>query len=239
MAATYRPAVPQMVLYVIAKGGRYLIGGCLGLSILWIAFCIGSNSAIVDAETEREKWEVGPVVTFAIVLLLQFLFVLPLKITLQRSASGSRPMWLSIIAGAGAMGVITIGLLATLWELFVRRGRLEWDGQVFILLMAATWMIWGVVFYYTWRAQQQRHQNLFRITRYLLGGTLLDGLIAWPTYAYVHDPDHCECARGSYVGLIIAFIALFYVFGPGVILLCVYRLERWKSIMDSSARSTP
>ena len=124
--------------------------------------------------------------------------------------------------GAGFCGMLlTFGLVAALMEIpdlwkdvatrddFIRPGVYFW--------LIALWIVWALVFYRYGRGKS-------RILRALISGTIVELLVAAPVHAACYKRDDCYCARGSYTALVFGGTALFWVFGPGILLL--YQRER-------------
>ena len=60
----------------------------------------------------------------------------------------------------------------------------------------------------------------------MLAGTFAELLVVSPVLAFVDDPDHCFCARGSFFGLCIGVAAMLWIFGPGIVLLFIQERQR-------------
>lgn len=166
-----------------------------------------------------------------VLLVFQWFFLRPArgwKINLKTDAW---PMKTAIIAASFMAMLLTAGLIASIMELFGwwteitdPRGGLEHWWHIWIPMLIV-WAVWGVLFYLYWR-KGSRFVQLQRMTRALIGGSILELLVAAPVHAFAEDPDNCYCARGSYTGLVFGFTVLIWCFGPGLVLLFLRERDR-------------
>ena len=92
--------------------------------------------------------------------------------------------------------------------------------------LAASWALWTVIFLVYWR-RGNRADQLGGMLRGLMGGSILELLIATPVHVLAARPeDKCYCERGSYTGLVLGGTVLLWTFGPGLVLLFLREKER-------------
>ncbi len=172
-------------------------------------------------------------------LLTQWFFLCPRgNRRLYVSATG-RPMGLSLGIAALMAALLSVALLATVlqitgtWKSFADHWRWEWTDSFVengyplppLLALLAAWAIWIVVFFIYFR--QRDHFNWAgKILRGLIGGSILELLIAGPAQALSSEQKDCYCARGSYTGLVLGGTVLFWCFGPGIALLFIRERQR-------------
>ncbi len=61
--------------------------------------------------------------------------------------------------------------------------------------MAAVWAIWAWLFFRYFRSASDGYTAFTRVFRGLVGGTVLELLVAGPVHALHTDHDQCYCAR--------------------------------------------
>lgn len=174
----------------------------------------------------------------SLVLLSQWLFLLPRGRLSLRVGTQRRSRMQAAIGGAFIGMLLTAGLAATIMELSnvwdnwlgaekTIRG-VTWRGVYgFWIAMALAWAIWAAIFYSYYR-DADHHTAVARMTRVLLRGTVLELLISVPTYVRaLPAQEDCRCGKGSYTGLAFGCTAVFWLFGPGVYLLFLRERRRW------------
>lgn len=167
-----------------------------------------------------------------LVLLTQYLFLLPRgSWRLKLSASG-RPMFLAALGAGFAAMMLTIGLIATLmtfggWW----RDHIANDANFapVWIAMAIVWVAWTIGLLLYWRGMD-RPTAIARTLRWLIGGTILETLVAGPVHVWITREADCYCARGSYTGLVFGLTIAVWVFGPGVFLLFMREHQRRKEL---------
>ena len=97
--------------------------------------------------------------------------------------------------------------------------------------MVISWLLWAVVFGIYWR-RGNRADQLGRMLRGLMGGSILELLVATPVHVLVGSKDHCYCERGSYTGLVLGGTVLLWTFGPGLVLLFLREKERRSPLLS-------
>jgi hypothetical protein len=206
------PLMPREV-----KIGKVVVFGLLGVPGI-----AGSSSA---------KYLASLAVYMGLFLLTQWLLLAPRGTWRIRLGDEARPLWRSALAGGFVAMLLSIGLLASLqelrgrWQSFDERGY----GAGWLLAMGGVWLGWAVVFALYYRSLDRRLM-VSRMLRLLIGGTILELLVAAPVYALAKADDRlsseCYCARGSYTGLVLGLTAAIWLFGPGLLLLFLREKKR-------------
>ncbi len=106
------------------------------------------------------------------------------------------------------------------------------DFRALWIIMAAVWAIWAWLVYRYFHSHSDGYTAFSRVFRGLVGGTILELLVAGPVHALHTDPDQCYCARGSYTGLVFGLTAAVWLFGPGVFLLFLRENRRRGILLD-------
>lgn len=152
-------------------------------------------------------------------LLGQWFFLRPRAGWVPELVREGRPMLGAVLAAAFVVALISCGFVLTLVGLFVKEidGKSAWPLE---LAMAVVWALWAAVFLRYWRGGD-RHDQLQRMTRRILAGSVLELLIAVPADAWAAKKNDCYCARGTYWGIVLGGAGLLWAFGPGVALLLV------------------
>lgn len=207
------PLMPREV-----KIGKVVVFGLMGVPGIAV-----SSSA---------KYLASLVVYVGLFLLTQWLLLAPRGTWRIRLGDDARPLWRSALAGGMVAMLLSIGLVASIQEL---RGR--WKGfdvkggygAGWLLTMGGIWLGWAVVFALYYRSLDRR-LIVSRMLRLLIGGTILELLVAAPVHALAKPDDRlsseCYCARGSYTGLVFGLTAALWLFGPGLLLLFLREKKR-------------
>jgi hypothetical protein len=214
--------------YQYAYAARWILL-VLGVICLTVAVLM----YLSEVSTSSAEDAVVPLLILAAFFFTQWLFLLPRRGWTIRLSQHKRPMKTSIALGAIIMAFLSFGVFMTLWELLVERGGFEMHGGVCVAVIAGMWLMWTIAFYLRWRKRAvSRYSALSSMMRWMLSGTIAELLIAAPVNAFVHDPDDCECARGSFYGLCLGILAMLWIFGPGIVLL--FLQERQRRLSSSS-----
>jgi hypothetical protein len=179
---------------------------------------------------------------FGVFLLTQWFFLGPRgSFRLQLNHVG-RPLRLSVIIAALMAALLTIGLLALvaelcgIWQTVALADRPEHPRYWPVLLaLALAWGLWAVVFFIYWR-RGDRATQLSRMLRGLMGGSILELLIAAPVHVLILRANtkdkSCYCEAGSYTTLVLGSTVLLWTFGPGLILLFLREKARRQPLLS-------
>lgn len=159
-----------------------------------------------------------------VILLAQGFFLAPARNWTLHLSLKRRSMKGAIVTGAAAAALLSAGFVAALLEIpdwWHGLGSLDWGEYWPWYVLAGLWAFWAVVIYRYChnRRDSDRYSLLSAITTRLVAATILEMLTAAPVQAFVKDRHNCECGRGSFMGLICGIPVMFWVFGPGIILL--------------------
>jgi hypothetical protein len=194
----------------------------------------------IDLEAERQIYWLRALAYLFLFLLTQWLFLTPRgSWRIKVSTTGPLPRRAALAAGFVGM-LLATGFIATFMEIpdwWIRSttehglDSRQHFGAIWIL-MGAMWAFWSVVFYLYLRGND-RYSSLARIFRWLLAGTVLELIIAWPAHAIIlHERgDKCYCERGTWTGVAFGCTAAFWLFGPGAALLMMREVRRREQLI--------
>jgi hypothetical protein len=201
------------------------------------------NGGLTQEQTQTQyiPRAAGYLVVF---LLTQWLFLSPRGSWRIGLGAGEPPPKRALVA-AGFIGMLlSIGMLATLMEipdwwvaLTTEKGikSTQHYGVIWVVMLAV-WGFWSVVFY-SYGRSLDRYTALRRVFRWLVGGTILELVMAAPVHAWVVHTrgDECYCQRGSWTGLAFGCTAALWLFGPGVLLLFLREKRRREELLSIQA----
>lgn len=219
------------VLWVTLGWSEWFGLDVMGLVGTPMAFITGLRNSVFSSQSNTGFYVMcDGALLLGIVLVAQWAFLRPGRgLTVSLTKTG-RPMTSAVMAAALMAMFLSLALLATLLELFDGWDNAWADGQPWALWtgMVVVWMAWAMVFAKYWR-DGDRYTQLSRMIRWLLAGSVLTLIIAAPAQAYATRNRDCYCARGSYTGLVLGGTVLFWLFGPGIVLLFLrekYRAQK-------------
>lgn len=130
---------------------------------------------------------------------------------------------LPVIIAGGIMTLMLFGLCSTLYELFERHATVEtwlvWG------LLGANWIGWSIAFF-LWSAKQERFRAQRNIIAVLIGGSLLELIVAIPSHIVVSRRPGCLVGIGTGIGIMSGLAVMLWSFGPGIILLFLREIRR-------------
>ena len=166
-----------------------------------------------------------PLIAFVLVLVaceLALLFV-PVRVASRRPVT-RRALWVPLVASGGLAALLLFGGGLALVEFL----DADTDEILYALLAVAgaVWLAWTLVF---WALSFDRTPDAVatRLHRWLLGGSVLELLVAVPTHVVVRRRDECCAGIGTGLGICAGVLVMLLAFGPGVAFL-YYR--RWKRV---------
>lgn len=141
----------------------------------------------------------------------------------QRRLRPQRRLIYSVVATTIAVGALTLAGLGAIAAAILSD---EVFGPMWLIIGAplASWLIWGLVFY-----AYRRHlsENLDRVLNGLLGGSVLQLLIAIPCHVIVRNRDDCSAPWVTGYGIATGVAVMLIAFGPSVIFLYQRRLLQY------------
>lgn len=133
-----------------------------------------------------------------------------------------KPMWLSVVAGSLAAGVLTFGLIMTgMNVLDVWKPATKAIGGHIFWAVLITWGAWLVVFAVMWTGEWLG--GFKQIYRLVCAGTWLEILITIPIDVHVRKKTDCWCGEGTFFALVAGSTVALWSFGPGLVLLFLTR----------------
>ncbi len=180
-------------------------------------------------------------------LLSQWLFLCPSHGWRIRIHDNGRPLRLSVMVAALMAALLSVGFLATLaeligvWDKLIRaynhgtQNGMTFRSWPLLLVLAALWALWAVIFFLYWRADS-RGTQLERTLRVLFAGSILELLVSAPVHVMIlrsKSKGECYCETGSYTGLVLGGTVLLWTFGPGIVLLFLHEAARRGPLLRS------
>lgn len=146
-------------------------------------------------------------------------------------------VWVSIVAGSLIAALLSAGILLSLMSLLEIVGVIGKDahdslgGFLFFAAIGVPWLFWLVLFGFVWVGEWL---TLFRrMYRFLVAGTFLELAITIPIDVQVRKRTSCYCGEGTFFALIVGLTAIFWTFGPGIVLLFLTRrMQRRREFED-------
>jgi len=207
-----------------------LFGNSTWIGVKWFIFLITGGEEGLFQRLGFELELAGTAANLAMysgfILLAQWLFLRPRQNWRVSLTETGRPMRTAVLVAAFMAALITMGMGASLLDL-TRSNWLDKIGSLtgFYTIIGVLWMGWAVIFYLHWR-QHDRWTRLTWMINSLIAGSILELMVAIGVYAWNPQNENCWCARGAYTGLIFGATVMIWLFGPGIILLWLYRQER-------------
>jgi hypothetical protein len=171
--------------------------------------------------------ELGVFIVWAIILAIlaaqACLLIVPVRIKHQRPKK-RRGIWFTAIVAAllytALLFATAMSVMAAIWgdnpnEIFF------W---VVIGILPLNWIGWSVAFCLFSRSMEPE-SFIRRLMRWLIGGSILELLIAVPSHIIVRHREVC-CAHGlTAAGLTTGLAVIFFAFGPGLYFLYADRIR--------------
>ncbi len=129
-----------------------------------------------------------------------------------------------IVCASLLMALLVAGIVFALDET-IHKG-FDPEQLLIILVPAASWVIWGVIFY-RWSRKPDPGSFMERIRRTLFRGSILELLVAVPTHILARCRNYCCAGFGTFIGIVFGLAVMVCSFGPGVYFLF---LERWQRL---------
>ena len=139
-----------------------------------------------------------------------------------------RRIQLSVTAIVLAVGILCAALV---WSVVMA----IWGDDALIninwilLTPLAFWVLWGTIFYLHRKAVSSR---LDRAVRWLLGGSVLELLIAVPSHVIVRQREECSAPGLTAFGIATGIAVMLMAFGPSVFFLYQKRLRGYRKTPD-------
>jgi hypothetical protein len=173
---------------------------------------------LLEIDSDSAEYAANVAGFLGVLLLAQWMFLRPRRGFLLGLGETARPMRTAVVAAGFLAMMLTVGAIATLLELTDLWNEVVDNGWYVPAAAAVVWLVWAVVFFAYWR-RGTRFEQLRRMAKGLIAGSVLELLVAAGVYAWKPDTDDCWCARGSYTGLVLSATVMIWAFGPGLIFL--------------------
>jgi drug/metabolite transporter (DMT)-like permease len=166
-------------------------------------------------------------ITWAVILGLfavqACLLIVPVRIKHQRPKQ-HRGIWFTAIIAALLFTVLLfaagLSIMAAVWGDDISE-PVFW---VLIGILPLNWIGWSIVFCLFSRSMEP-DSFIRRLMRWLIGGSILELLIAVPSHIIIRHRDVC-CAHGlTAAGLTTGIAVIFFAFGPGLYFLYADRIR--------------
>lgn len=150
----------------------------------------------------------------------------------RRRRVARRSLWVPIVASGLLGGLLVLGAGLALAEYAY---ILEQAALPALAAAALFWAVWSVVFWLLSRDADPGPWSM-RLHRLLIGGSVLELLVAVPTHLLVRRREECCGGIATGLGICIGVAVMLLAFGPSVVLL-YYR--RWKQVTRPRSGSQP
>ncbi|OQY06012.1 MAG: hypothetical protein B6I25_04825 [Planctomycetales bacterium 4572_13] len=195
------------------------------------------DTSIVDIDLVEELGEFyvglftivepGVLIAWAIILAILIaqacLLIVPVRIKHQRPKK-RRGFWFTAIIAALLCTVLLffagLSIICAIWGDDISE-PVFW---ILVGILPLNWIGWSVAFCLFSRSMEPE-SYIRRLMRWLIGGSILELLIAVPSHIIVRHRDVC-CAHGlTAVGLTTGLAVIFFAFGPGLYFLYADRIR--------------
>jgi hypothetical protein len=197
------------------------------VAVYHLRYVLLAAYALLIAGAVRFYSELGLDAVFLAVALLVFfgvqgLFLIGMPQLRWPRPVRRKPMWLSVVAGSLAAGVLTFGLIMTgMNVLDVWKPATKAIGGHIFWAVLITWGAWLVVFAVMWTGEWLG--GFKQIYRLVCAGTWLEILITIPIDVHVRKKTDCWCGEGTFFALVAGSTVALWSFGPGLVLLFLTR----------------
>jgi hypothetical protein len=171
--------------------------------------------------------ELGVFVAWAIILAIlaaqACLLIVPVRIKHQR-AKARRGIWFTAIIAALLYTALLFAAAMSIMMAVYGDDISEPVFWVIVGILPLNWIGWSVAFCLFSRSMEPE-SFIRRLMRWLIGGSILELLIAVPSHIIVRHRDVC-CAHGlTAAGLTTGLAVIFFAFGPGLYFLYADRIR--------------
>jgi len=171
----------------------------------------------------------------ALMVLGELLLLLVPVLVAEKRLKGRRPLLVPVITAALLFALLVTAAGFAVWcGLWGDKGpaflkSMPLPGALILLdvigITVALWLAWGLVF---WRFANAAVPEALvpRLTRWLVGGSIVEFLVAVPCHIATRHRDDCCAPAGTFFGLAFGISVMLMAFGPGVFFLFVARWRR-------------
>jgi len=191
---------------------------------------LGTPLCVPPIQADEDEYLLNAGVLVGLLLLAQWVFLLPSRLLPIRLTARGRPLRSAVIVAAAMGMLLTLGAFTLVLELFDLWKPIIspvdpvnvaptlpsmtdiWVGMIIV------WAIWALLLFRYWR-DGDCYTQLSKIVRALIAGSVVEAIVAAPVQAFASRQNDCYCERGSYTTLVCSGVVLFWAFGPGIVLL--------------------
>ena len=170
--------------------------------------------------------------SFTLALLVQLaLLHVPARVMSRRPVTRG-PLWITALAAAGAMALLLVGVLLSIWDIQYSVYRVaprdvpNYRAALALVLVLASWVGWAVYFHRATRTNASRGVSQ-RLVRCLWAGSALELLVAVPCHVVARRQSQCCAGMATAYGLAFGLSVMLFSFGPSVYFLFA---ERWRRL---------
>jgi hypothetical protein len=196
----------------------YVIVGLYGLIVVALA-ALPFVLPLMDGDPVYPQMALVP--TLLVVCEMALLFV-PVRVASRRPVT-RRSLWVPLLASGFLAALLGFGATLALAEYAKMSEKAVW---VVYASPVAAWLAWTFVF---WSMAYRTSPDAVatKLHRWLLGGSVLELLVAVPTHLVVRRRSECCAGIGTAIGIGAGVLVMLLAFGPSVGFL-YYR--RWKQV---------
>jgi len=212
------------------------------LSAPVFVFLLSSSRRAADDELHASLVIFFAVIVPVLVLAQAALLLVPVARSQERPV-GKRRLSIAAIVVAFLMVVMVFSFLWSL-SLLIWGERDFPDGVAWtsLGLVPLMWLIWAIVFYENGVGANARSFTS-TVTKWLLGGSILEVLVAIPSHIVSRHREECCAPMFTLIGIATGLSVALMAFGPGVFFLFVNRIRgkrpRQQAPKAESEASTP
>lgn len=194
----------------VVTGFYILIVAGLSPFVAWLMLSIGEPTSVSGLAQAYSNWFVlawipllagGP-------LVLLLVHADPARMRLRPR----RHIAVSAAAAGFALSLLVLAAAASI--VVVLRGD-NWEDADFWIVLASwpsAWLVWALVF---WRMGERLFEPTTRIHRWLVKGSVLELLVAVPSYLIVRQRHECTAPEVTAFGVVTGLAILLMSLGPG------------------------
>jgi len=196
----------------------YAIIVVYGLLILGII-----SVMVIPVALDRDGLLIPLLITISVFVIAQAsLIYVPVRVNNRRPLT-RRSLWWPLLGSGVLAGVLVLGAGLALWE-WLKLSE-EW-GWVAVGAGGMTWIIWAIVFW-VMSSYREPASIASRLHRWLIGGSVLELLVAVQTHLVVRRRQECCAGVATMLGICMGVAVMLIAFGPSIGFL-YYR--RWKQV---------
>lgn len=150
------------------------------------------------------------------------MLVVPVRIAGERIVSTKWLFW-PFLAAFVLLLILAWSMYLAVFETIANTDGIgKWAPIAAFLVVVFMWCLWAIVFgFYTARGDPKT--RISRIARSLVGGSILELLVAVPAHVLARSRNYCCAGFGTFWGIAAGVSVMLFAFGPAVFVLFVRR----------------